>query len=204
MRSSIPLILLYALLYRLLVADHAQDPPGPADGWRTLLSRLLVFTLGAGSLWLLTWLLWSVPPWSIAQTGLQQHYSLVTNLRRYDWWVIWNLIDLALFAGWPMLLGFLGSLVVAAWAWRRRQLSAVDILSPCLLFLIILLDISGSARGEVGRIWLFFMPLLAFPAARFWSLALPGRRRAWTITALQLLLVLCLGHGLAARSRCHC
>ncbi len=188
-----PLILLYATLYQLLINSRSQDPLLPVNKWLTLLGHLLVFTLGAASLWLLTWLLWGVPPWSIAQTGLRQHYNLVTNLRRYDWWVIWNLIDLALFAGWPMLLGFLGSLVVSAWAWRRKLFSGVDILAPCLLLLIISLDLSGSARGEVGRIWLFFMPLLALPAARFWSLLLPGKRRAWIIVALQLLLVICLG-----------
>jgi hypothetical protein len=153
---------------------------------------MLVLTAAAVSLWLVTWLLWGVPPWAIARVGLQQHYNLVTNLRRYDWWVIWNLIDLLLFAGWPLMLGFLGSIILAVHAWRRNKVTAVDILAVCLLFLIILLDISGSARGEVGRIWLFFIPLLTFPAAHFWSASLPGKRHAWIIVALQLLIVVSL------------
>jgi hypothetical protein len=188
-----PLLLLYAVLFQWLSIGHQNHGPVKYNGWLNLLKQLFVLAVGAASLWLLTWLIWGVPPWSIAQVGLQQHYNLVTNLRRYDWWVVWNLIDLNLFAGWPLMLGFLGSQILALHVWRRKKLTAVDVLAFCLLLLIILLDISGSARGEVGRIWLFFMPLLAYPAARFWSFSLPGKRQAWIIVALQLLMVVSLG-----------
>jgi hypothetical protein len=188
-----PLLLLYAILYQWLIISRQKDGPFQSITWIDLLKQMLVLAAAALSLWLVTWLLWSVPPWAIARVGLQQHYNLVTNLRRYDWWVIWNLIDLLLFAGWPLMVGFLGSIILVAHAWRRNKVTAVDILAVCLLFLIFLLNISGSARGEVGRIWLFFIPLLAFPAAHFWSASLPGNRYASTIVALQLFIVVCIG-----------
>ena len=56
-----------------------------------------------------------------------------------------------------------------------------------------MLNFSGTARGEVGRLWLFFMPLLAFPSALFWQRALPGKQSAVIVVGLQLLLILCLG-----------
>ena len=187
------LLLFYALLSHWSITQRQNDVPSQSKGWVRLLKQLLLFTFGSASLWLLTWSIWGVPPWAIAQVGLQQLYDLVTNLRRYDWWVVWNLTDLFLFAGWPLMLGFLGSLIFAVLVWRRKKITAVDVLASCLFLLIILLDISGSARGEVGRIWLFFLPLLAFPAAHFWTTALPGKRHAWIIVALQLLMVISLG-----------
>ncbi len=187
------MLALYALLVYLLLMrgdrSGAFRPPSAA-----LLGRqLLLFGAGAASLWLVYWIGWGVPPWEIAAAGLSQHYELVTNLRSYEWWIGWNLIDLLLYSGWPLALGFLGSLPLAFQLWRRETLGAVDILGIVLLFLILVLDLSGSARGEVGRIWLFFMPLLAYPAAHFWSKSLPGKRNALIILALQLLLILCLG-----------
>lgn len=188
-----PLLLLYAMLFQLLIIGGQNADRVHSNTWIDLLKKMLVLAAAALSLWLITWLFWGVPPWAIARVGLQQHYNLVTNLRRYDWWVAWNLVDLLIYAGWSLMLGFLGSSILAVRAWRRSEVTVVDLLTFCLLILIILLDISGSARGEVGRIWLFFMPLLAYPAAYFWSALLPGKRRAWIIVALQLLIVVCLG-----------
>jgi hypothetical protein len=161
--------------------------------WLRVVLQALAFTLGAISFWLILWLGWGTTPWAIAGTGLGQHYELVTALRRYDWWAAWNLIDLLVFSSWPLFLGFLCSLILAFHRRRRGSATAVDLLATALLLLILALDLSGSARGEVGRIWLFFMPLLAFPAAGWWSKALPGKGPALTVVALQLLLLLALG-----------
>ena len=161
--------------------------------WSGLVLQALAFALGAVSVWLVLWLGWGTAPWTIAGVGLSQHYELVTALRRYDWWAAWNLIDLLVFSGWPLFLGFIFSLILGFRQWRHSRATAVDLLAAALLLLILALDLSGSARGEVGRIWLFFMPLLAFPAARWWSKSLPGKGPALTVVALQLLLVLALG-----------
>ncbi|MFN2137170.1 MAG: hypothetical protein ACK2UK_14520, partial [Candidatus Promineifilaceae bacterium] len=134
-----------------------------------------------------------VSPADTAAVGLSQHYTLVTNLRRYDWWVFWNLLDLVIFSGWPLALGFGGACVLILRRWRDGRLSGVDALTISLVIIILALNLSGTARGEVGRLWLFFMPLLSFPAAFFWRSALPGRGSAAGIIGLQLLMLLCLG-----------
>ena len=136
-----------------------------------------VLSLTGLSFWLLLWLGWGVPPWAIFQTGLDQHYTLVTLLRRYDWWIIWNLVDLLMFAGWPLLLGFGMALVGTATAFRRRRLTPHHLLTISLFALILVLNFSGSARGEVGRLWLFFMPLLAIVGAGMLADWLPKQKR---------------------------
>ncbi len=186
------LLVLYAIFLTWLGSQEKLVSRKP-DIWGSLLQQLLMLSIGAATIWLLTWAVWGVSPWAIAQVGIQRHYDLVTNLRRYDWWTIWNLIDLILFSGWPIILGFIGSIVLTVILKRKKGLAAVDILPFCLLILIIILDVSGTARGEVGRIWLFFMPLLAYPAAHFWNISLPKKHHTWILVAMQLLLLISLG-----------
>jgi hypothetical protein len=85
----------------------------------------------------------------------------------------YNLVDLLLFAG-PLVVG--GFVAGVVQAWRRlvggRGGSAVN-LALALGLLVVALDVSGTARGEVGRLWLFLMPLLAVVAAGYYTLS-PG------------------------------
>ncbi len=190
------LILMLLLYASFLILFIFRERTAMVDGFGNLTHltvQLLTFGIGAVWVWLLYWLIWGVAPWDIAQVGLNQHYQLVTNLRSYEWWVGWNLVDVLVFSGWPLVLGFLGSLILAFHLWRQRGLEATEVLALALGTTIVFLNISGTARGEVGRLWLFLMPLLAFPAARFWTRALPGKGQVITIVALQLLMVLCLG-----------
>jgi hypothetical protein len=187
------LLLLYAGIRYWLIDRRQLDILGPSPTWTEFLKPMVVFALGMASIWLLVWIIFGTSPWAIAQVGLQRHYDLVTRLRRYDWWLAWNLVDLLMFAGWPLALGFLGSVALSVRLWRQKRIASVDVLALSLVILIVVLDVSGSARGETGRIWLFFLPLLAFPAARLWIRALPGKWPATIIVALQLLMVLSLG-----------
>lgn len=150
---------------------------------------LFLFALGVASLWLVYWAGWGVPPWAIVQTGLQQHYELVTLHRHYSWWVAYNLLDVLLFAGLPVVAGFVGAVGT-----RSEERGARGGWVMALGVLVLVLDVSGSARGEVGRLWLFFMPLLAVAGAGFWA----GRSSYWWqmgLVGLQAGLVLSIGLG---------
>lgn len=183
-------LLLPLLIFTLLRLYRSADEP-PA--LRAMVGHTAVFGVAAASIWLFYWLASGVAPWQIAAVGLGQHYTLVTNLRRYDWWIVWNLVDLLVYGGWPTVLGFTAGLAAALAAVRRKRVTAVDALAVALLLLILVLNFSGSARGEVGRIWIFFIPLLAYPAARFWNHILPGKHAAWLLVALQLAITVSLG-----------
>ncbi len=125
-------------------------------GWR-FVSDTAAFALGCLSLWLIYWVGWGVSPMAIITTALAQHYELVTTIRRYDWWVWGNLVDLFFFAGMPLVLLFFPAMRRAF----RNRIGWIMILSVTLVALLLFLDLSGSTRGEVGRIWLFLMPLIA-------------------------------------------
>jgi hypothetical protein len=142
-----------------------------------LLVQLIFLGLGATAIWLVYWAGWGVPPWSVAQAGLGQHYELVTRHRRYEWWLVYNLLDILIFAGPVVGIGFI-ALFRESQALIRKP-PALFILP--LTFLILLLDISGAARGEVGRLWLFLMPFLAIGSATFY---LPIPTSALLITSL--------------------
>ncbi|MCL4263206.1 MAG: hypothetical protein KJ069_08325 [Anaerolineae bacterium] len=158
----------------------------------TLSKSALAFALGAATLWLIYWLGWGVPPWVIFQTGLGQHYELVTHIRRYEWWLAWNLVDVLVFVGWVVVVGFTAVLLQTI---RRRPLTPVHWLAISTAVLLLALDISGAARGEVGRLWLFFFPFLALAAAHWLAETQPGWRRQAALVGMQLALTLALALG---------
>jgi hypothetical protein len=166
---------------------------GWPTGWRKLLGSGLTFALGAAVFWLAYWLLWSVPVWEIYRIGLNQHYELVTLQRSYSWWIVSNPVDLFIFAGLPLMIGFSGIIILATRSIiRKSPLSHLQSLAISLAALILSLDLSGSARGEVGRLWLFFMPLLALPAAQLLKKVQPRYWQSVLIIGLQLLITLSL------------
>jgi len=181
------LALLVGLFALLMLWQHGRFTP------RAILVTAVPLLLGSLTIWLGYWAIFAVPPWDIASAGLAQHYQLVTLHRRYDWWLIWNLVDLLVYAGWPLLFGAALALGGGIRALRHRALSPTTALALALALLIVLLDVSGSARGEVGRLWLFFMPLLALPAAAALSKRLPEPGHLLAVIALQLLLAASIG-----------
>jgi len=163
--------------------------------WTHLLRQWVWLGLGGTAVWLLYWAASGVPPWAVAQVGLAQHYDLVTLHRRYDWWLVYNLLDVLLFAGPVVVIGFIGALLTPRSTIRNPQSTIRNLLLP-LLLLILLLNVSGSARGEVGRLWLFLMPFLALGSAAFFLPATPPHlptRSPALLVALQLLIVLAIG-----------
>lgn len=186
------LLALFVLLTSWFKARLEHQQPFLPDA-TMLIKQGLAFIIGLSSVWALYSMIWGAAPWGLALTGLDQHYRLVTSIRRYEWWIGWNLLDLLVYTGWPTLLGFLGALLLLFGRWRSRQLGSTDALALALALFIVVLNFSGTTRGETGRLWLFFTPLLAYPAASFWQAALPGRKFATIIIAMQLLILLCLG-----------
>ena len=74
------------------------------------LHELIWLGIGAASIWLLYWAGWGVPPWAIAQAGLAEHEALVIAERQYAIWTLFNGIDVLIFAGLPIVAGFIGLL----------------------------------------------------------------------------------------------
>jgi len=154
----------------------------------------LAFGGGVVSVWLVYWWGWGVAPWEVAQVALQQHFELVTRWRNYGWWLGYNLVDLLTFVGIVWVGGYLWLL----WcAFRRGLRQPAGWLALAVLVLLLVLNVSGSTRGETGRLWLFFTPLIVLTGAGFLATQFPPRNRQLGLLAVQLLLL--LGLGLAWR-----
>jgi hypothetical protein len=181
------------------------------DGWERLpptashpvLFRWVVaFGTGTAIVWLVYWAGWGVPPWTVAEVSLQQHYQLVNQYRRYSWWLFFNMVDLVVYAGLPLVAGFTAAVIAAGRRWYhqphdsdtgRKPVEPLPLLALSLAFFLLVLNLSGSTRAEVGRIWLFFMPLLALVSGSYLGGKLRGWRQGWLVLGLQLALLVAVG-----------
>lgn len=106
-----------------------------------------------------------VPAWAIVREGLGAHRQVtLTHFRRTYWiWLGLNGVDVALFVGLPLFLAWLAAL------WRSRKTPQGQPLAAwgwALLGTLLLIDLAGVVRAEVGRIWMFlYPPLVAHWAA---------------------------------------
>ncbi len=109
---------------------------------------------------------------AVWQQGMAAHADL-THTRTYVVWLGLNLVEFAVFLGLPLAVA-LAAALSAARPVRDALRDPGFVLAVSALAVILLLDVSGRVRGEVGRIWLFLMPPLALYAAS-WL----GQRRWW-------------------------
>jgi hypothetical protein len=168
-----------------------RDGTRSSAGWTA--AGLAVMAVGWALPWALAYLVWRMDFFALMRFGMDSHYSLVTARRDYGLWWWMNLADYALWLG-PssLVLGLAGTL----WLWRRwraARFSDLAGLAVVAWFTLLLLNFSGTTRGEVGRLWMFLMP---FPV--IFSLALPWRGHArLAVTALLAVGSWVLGYAIA-------
>lgn len=110
------------------------------------------------------WYALGVDAAGVFRAGLGAHSAItgVASFRSYHVWVWLNLVEFAVFLGLPLAV-----LVVAAAPGAFRALRAPTgqtlpaYLLTAALVTLLLLDLSGTVRGETGRLWLFLAPWLA-------------------------------------------
>lgn len=99
-------------------------------------------------------------PFQAARTALAIHREMFTLPRRYAVWLLFNPLDCALFLGVPVATLALLRLGRSASACFSRRSSPMDRGRVVMGLLFLLLVASGTARGEVGRIWIPLMPVM--------------------------------------------
>ena len=101
--------------------------------------------------------------------------------REYSVWLFYHLYDFLAFLGLPLTLLLIAGLMRAIRA-RKDDRAALPLGFGLGL---LLLDLSGTARGEVARVWLFLTPFAVIGAA--YGLTWLTRRR-WHVAAIVALL----------------
>jgi hypothetical protein len=127
------------------------------------LRQAVVFAAGCASVWLLYGLVYRVNPLSVISTGSRLAFESTTGNRTYAVWLLGNPIDFLVFLGFPIAILLIYNL--ARRAPFPRSLLPIAIATAGTL---VLLWLSGIVRGEVGRLWMYFGPLLVLIAVG-WS-----------------------------------
>ncbi|MCC7449310.1 MAG: hypothetical protein IT324_17970 [Anaerolineae bacterium] len=125
-----------------------------------LIASLFVFGFGCAIVWAVYGLLSGVSIIDIVSLGLGTHLQNPGLKRPYAPWLILHPYDMFLFVGPPIAILAVGSLL------RLRLLSdQARVFAVAGWLTLIVLTLSGTARGETGRVWLFFAPIWILLAA---------------------------------------
>jgi hypothetical protein len=212
----------------VLTAEPQADLPGDLEvpavsavsavsaPWRRGSTWVRAVLLGAGFLapWALLALATGYAPLRDFRIAIAAHRGMAVLTRSYSTWVGFNLYDFTLLLG-PAVAGLavlaLGGVGRGGRGFRGGR-SGQGRFSRSFRWglwgfwgLLLLLDLSGSVRGEVGRIWLFLMPLAGLFAGAALVDGAPGEApqpvRRWggeraTLAALELTLLLTLAANL--------
>lgn len=99
--------------------------------------------------------------------NLDKHAGFYVERPMSYWpWLGLNLVELAFVCG-PVVMGcFVAALALGR---ERRQWNGLTAAHCAAAATIVLLDVIGRNRGEVGRLWLPLIPFFALPVARVWA-----------------------------------
>lgn len=133
-------------------------------------------------------------PWHALRTALALHHRIAVAPRSYAAWLLWNPYDFALLLS-PAVLGLAAAALARPCRRARWRLAAFAWWGSLGLLLL-----SGGVRGEVGRIWLIWMPFACLFAAGAAAHSDTGdaERAGWQagvawVLATEALLTLALG-----------
>jgi hypothetical protein len=136
-------------------------------GWLRPVIVGLWFGAGLAVPWLMFWLASRLTPLNLLNFSMANHLILD---RPYVPWLWLHFWEWALLTGIPL---------VGLWLWRatKRERTATGVLTLALLLTLAVLIFAGIARGETGRVWLFFAPFVLICAAAGWQ----DNGRSWLL-----------------------
>jgi hypothetical protein len=147
---------LWALLWLWLAVRDGRSPwPLLADG--------LLFALGLALPWLLYNMRYAAGLREIWAVSMSYHLGLA---RSYQVWLFYHLYDFGLFLGIPLAVLFVLAMGQGVKMWRQDGWAGLrPYLFPVTFGIsLLLLDLSGTSRGEVARVWLFLTPFAVLTA----------------------------------------
>jgi hypothetical protein len=129
--------------------------------WRCILKMGLWYGVGLAVMWVVAYFAAGASLPAILQAALTAHLVLD---RPYLPWLVLHPNDFFMFTGWPIsMMALIGIGLIVVKLWRKKPLLDADVFLLALAGALLLLNFSGTMRGEAGRILLFMAP--------FWLLA---------------------------------
>lgn len=131
----------------------------------------LIFVAGFLLMWLVLTLAFPSNPLAIFSNAMAAHQAATVQSRSRGAWLGMNIVSYSVFCGWPLILAAsVGGAVFLKNFWRdqwkqKAVASTPVIIGVAALLTMLLLTLSGGAKGEVERLWLFLTPSLAALAA---------------------------------------
>jgi len=133
------------------------------------ISLLLAIGLGFVVLWLVGQFFLNYDPVQRFQIAFQNHRNIkqfrsgVEDILQYG---LLNSFEFAWWSSWPMII-----LLISGWAgsvsrFLRHKADKKDAFAFALLITFVALNVVGQTKGEVGRLWIFFVPLASMVASR--------------------------------------
>lgn len=110
--------------------------------------------------------------------------------RPYGTWVFYNLYDFFIFCGIPASFLFFANIKAEVVLSLKKYFSRLDIFPISFIAMLLILNFSGSTRGEVSRIWLPFAPLVIIPASNYLKFNKNSTKLILVLFALQILQLL--------------
>lgn len=126
--------------------------------WGRILLEGGAFVIGLSGVWVIYWLFWGVTLLDIWQVAMSFHLKMD---RSYWIWVFYHLYDFLVFLGIPLAVLLMLALARALLGEGKKSLR---LLTLAFALGLLVIDLSGTSRGEVARVWLFLMPW-ALPVA---------------------------------------
>ncbi len=178
---------LYTLLYYVLIERKSSTPP---PFYRPVVVGIW-FGIGMAVPWFIYWLWSGDAPWDVVRASLGLHLDID---RPYLAWVFIHYWDWTMFNGFVLMLVWYFGL----WRWLRKREGTPPVLAIALLCTVVFLAVSGTGRGEAGRVWLPFTPFVLLAAADGLKRIANGDwKRSWLVitcghAVVMLVLAVCL------------
>jgi hypothetical protein len=176
----------YTLLYYIFRGRQSGQPM-----WTPLLVGLL-FGLGTIIPWLVFYVITGQSFFDILSQALGSHLALD---RPYGYWLWMHVWDWMLWSGIGLALVWLWRL----FHWLRHRDTEPPIIALTLLLTVLAFTISGTTRGESGRIWLVLSPFILIAVVELRKSASNAQGFGW-FTAAQAVCTLVLTAVIAAHN----
>lgn len=178
---SFSLLPLFGLAVVWFAASILYDNASPFAIERKRLFPLIGFIAGVGVAWLAAGLLLNYDPISRYQMAFQHHRDIkhvILTLLNIGKYVILNNLEFAAWSGFPLILLFAAAVVRSLNGLAKRRATRRNVFAFSFFMAYLVTNLLGQTDGEVGRMWMFMLPVIVVLASEEAATLLQNRIRS--------------------------